>query len=135
MDKSYIEKRVNEWIMKVEQIYAFVRKALQNEPEIECKIDNSTMMYEGVMKKYEVPPKNIPIFDLYIGKQLVATFKPIGLWVIGAKGRIDILTKKGAYLLVDMSEDETTPQWKVFAPTNRKNSELFNEEFIRKLVH
>lgn len=92
-------------------------------------------MYEELMDTFGVPPKNVPIFDIYIKKKLIATSKSIGLWVIGAAGRIDIFTKKGSYILVDMSENESTPLWRVFTPQNRKKGESFDEAFISKLVY
>jgi hypothetical protein len=135
IDKPYIEERANKWIEKVDNLYKIVKDALKNDTEIECRTDNNIVMYEELMNQFGVLPKNVPIFDIYIRKQLIATFKPIGLWVTGAAGRIDILTKKGSYILVDMSENESTPLWKVFTPQNRKKGESFDEEFISKLVH
>lgn len=135
IDKPYIEDRANKWIEKVDNLYKIVRDALKNDTDIEYRVDNNVVMYEELMDKFGVPPKNVPIFDIYIKKQLIATFKPIGLWVIGAAGRIDILTKKGSYILIDMSENESTPLWRVFTPQNRKKGESFDEAFISKLVH
>jgi hypothetical protein len=135
VDKKDIEARANGWIKKVENLYQWVKTTLQNEQEVEYKTDNNVVMYEELMEQFGVPAKNVPIFDLYVNKQLVASFKPIGLWVIGAKGRIDILTQKGAYILVDISDNESSALWTVFAPKNRKKAELFNETFINKLVH
>jgi hypothetical protein len=59
----------------------------------------------------------------------------VGLWVIGAKGKIDILTKAGSFILADVAEDETQSEWQVFTPKNRKKSESFNAKFINKLLN
>lgn len=134
-DKPYIEKRASGWVKKVEQLYDFIKVALKNHKEVEYKTDNSMTMHEELMEQFGVQPKKVPIFDLYVEKKLIATFKPIGLWVVGAKGRMDILTKKGSYILVDIGEDETTPLWRVFTPTNRKKGESFDAEFVNKLAH
>lgn len=129
-----VEQHSNNWIKKVEQLYSFVKDVLKNEKKINFKTDDSMVMYEELMDKYGISPKSIPILDLYIGKQLHATFKPIGLWVLGANGRIDILTRKGAHTLVDLSEDEENPQWKIFSPQNRKKAKSFDAQFINELV-
>ena len=135
IDKDYIDKRSDGWIKKVKQLYSQIEKALKNEPGVEYKTDQMMVMREELMEEYGVPPKKVPIFDLFIAKQLKATFKPIGLWVVGAKGRIDILTNKGSYTLVDIGDDDTHPNWKVFAPKNKGKGEPFNSDFIEKLVH
>ncbi len=135
IDKDYIDKHSDGWIKKVEQLYSQVEEALKNKPGVEYKTDQMMVMREELMEKYGVPSKKVPIFDLFIAKQLKATFKPIGLWVLGAKGRIDILTSKGSYTLVDTGDDDAHPNWKVFAPQNKAKGEAFNTDFIEKLVH
>jgi len=135
IDKPYVEKLANGWVDNVEKLYAFVKDVLKNDKEIGYKTNHSMMMHEELMEKFGVQPKNVPIFDLYLKKQLIATFKPIGLWVVGARGRMDIITKEGSYILVDLGNDESTPIWKVFTPTNRKKSTSFDAQFINKLAH
>ena len=132
IDKLYIERRANEWVKKVKTLYSFVKFALTSYKEIEYKSTNNVVMYEELMEKFGVLPKNVPIFDLYVDKQLIATFKPIGLWVLGSKGRIDILTKSGAFILVDVAKNQS--EWKVYPPENRKKGESFDKKFIDKLV-
>ncbi len=134
INKPYIERRANDWVKKVKTLYSFVKIALVNHKEIECKSSENMVMHEEPMEKFGVSPKDVPIFDLYMDKKLIATFKPVGLWVIGSKGRIDILTKAGAFILADVSEDEEQSEWKVYTPENRKKGESFNEGFIDKLV-
>ena len=135
MDKNYIDKRSDGWIRKVEHLYSLIKDTLKNEKEVHYKTDQSMVMREELMEKYGVPPKNVPIFDLFTGNQLKATFKPIGLWVVGAQGRIDILTNIGSYILVDLGDDDAHPDWKVFSPKNRKKAEPFNAEFIERLAY
>ncbi|MCP4348250.1 MAG: hypothetical protein GY795_22410 [Desulfobacterales bacterium] len=134
IDKTYIESRVNDWVKRVEDLYSVVKAALANSEGIECKSAKYTTMHEELMQNFGVLPKKVPILDLYKDKTLIASFKPVGLWVIGANGRIDILTKSGAFILVDVAEKGNKSEWKVFAPDNRKNGMIFNSELIDKLV-
>lgn len=135
IDKDYIDKRSDGWVNKVDQLYSQIKDTLKNEQGVEYKTDQNMVMLEELMEKYDVPAKDIPIFDLFIENQLKATFKPIGLWVVGAKGRIDILTDKGPYMLVDLGSDDAHPDWKVFSPENKKEGEPFNADFIERLAH
>ena len=86
------------------------------------------------MQKFNVSPVELPILELRKNKELLASFKPMGLWVIGANGRIDILTKAGSYILVDIAEKTEPSIWKVYTPSNRKQSVDFDSNFIAALI-
>lgn len=133
IDKEYVEIRANNWSKKVSKLYNFVNDNLSNN-DIECIADKKMVMYEELMQKFNVPKIDIPILNLRKNKTILASFKPIGLWVIGANGRIDILTKNGAFILADMSENDEQTQWKVYSPENRKEGVDFDSNFINKLV-
>jgi|JFJP01.1.fsa_nt_gi hypothetical protein len=136
MNKEYIEQRANGWIEKIEQLYSFIAETLKDEPDVRYKTDQNMIMREEMMERHGVSPKQVPIFDLFVKNQLKVTFKPIGLWVIGAKGRVDILTPKGAYILADIGDDDIHPHWAVFASGRAKRKqEVFDAEFVKKLVH
>jgi len=133
-DKPYVESRANDWVRRVKDLYASVKVALADSEGIECKSAKHMMMHEEPMQNFGVLPKKVPILDLYKDKNLIASFKPVGRWVVGANGRIDILTKSGSFILVDVSEEEGESEWKVFAPNNRKKGVAFNSELIGELV-
>ena len=134
MDKDDIDKSSEGWIDKVERLYSEIKDALKNDLNVVCKSEQHMLMQEGLMQKHGVPPKQVPILDLFVGDKLKATFKPIGRWVIGANGRIDIITQEGAYILVDLGEDGAHPDWKVFTPKNRRKGIKFNSKFIEMLT-
>lgn len=134
IDKPYIESRVTDWLQRIGQIYDSVRNTLGNVRNIECLTTRKVVMHEELMQKYNVAPTDVPILDINKSDKLLASFKPIGLWVIGANGRIDILTKDGAFILVDVSEKGAQSNWKVYTPKNRKDGRIFDSSFINDLV-
>ena len=134
IDKPYIESRVEDWLVRINNIYDSVRSALENIDDIEFVATRQVVMHEELMQKFNVPTRNVPILDIKRSGSLLASFKPIGLWVIGAYGRIDILTKDGAFILVDVSEEGNPPLWKVYTPKNRKDGKSFDSIFINELV-
>lgn len=134
IDKLYIESRANEWVRRVNDLYSEVKGTLADSEEIEFGSAKHTIMNEELMRRSGVSPRKVPILDLYKNKSLIASFKPVGLWVIGANGRIDILTKSGSFILVDVSEKDGRSDWRVFAPDNRKKGMVFDSGFISKLV-
>lgn len=134
IDKKYIENRVNDWKKRIVDIFSFVKESCSNHPEIDFGENKTTQMHEELMQKFGVSPVELPILEIKKNKELLASFKPKGLWVIGANGRIDILTKEGSFILVDISEKEEPSIWKVFAPSNRRKSVDFDKKFITDLV-
>lgn len=134
INKSYIESRVQDWIYRVNDIYSLVKETLSSINGIEFSETKNVSMHEELMQQYDVSPVNLPVLEIRNKEELIDSFKPIGLWVIGANGRIDILTKRGSYILVDTSENESSSKWKVYAPENRKESVDFDEAFIKALV-
>lgn len=134
INKRNIEDRVKDWKERLNTLYVFVEQSLSNNKEVELRKDRLTTMHEELMQKYSVSPEKIPLLDIYKNKNIIATFKPIGLWVIGANVRVDILTESGAYIVVDISEKGEESNWQVYSPKNRKEGRRFDSSFIAELV-
>jgi hypothetical protein len=134
INKEHIENRVSDWRNRIINIFSLVKDYCLNYPQIELVENKTTRMHEELMQKYNVSPVDLPVLELMKNKELLVSFKPMGLWVIGANGRIDILTKVGAYILVDVAEKEEPPNWKVYAPNKRKDGVDFDNKFIAELI-
>jgi len=135
IDKQHIEDRVNDWVKRLDSLYTFVEKALVHLDGVRCQRNRNITMYEDLMQKNDVSPQQLPILDIYKNENIVVSFKPIGLWVIGANGRIDILSKNGVHLLVDKADYGQTAEWNLFFPQNRQSAHPFDSSFILKLVN
>lgn len=134
IDKEYIESRVSDWISRICNLFSSVKDYCSDYPQIEFAENTTTRMHEELMQKYNVSQVDLPVLELKKNKELLASFKPVGLWVIGANGRVDILTKSGAYILVDVAEKGEPSKWKVYAPKNRRESVDFDSKFIAELI-
>lgn len=134
IDKPDIEGRVEDWLQRLAALYTFVERTLENSENIECKSTKHMTMHEELMQKFDVEPKRVPILDIYKSKTVIASFKPVGLWVIGANGRVDILTKSGAFILVNVADKGEKSDWKVYSPQNRRKGTDFDVTFIEELV-
>jgi hypothetical protein len=132
--KEDVQKRVDDWISRIENVFSLVKYSLSNHSNIDFVETKKNRMHEELMQKFNVPPVNLPVLEIRKNKELLASFSPKGLWVIGANGRIDILTKYGSYILVDISDKYQQSIWKVYAPSNRKKSIDFDKEFVETLV-
>jgi len=92
-------------------------------------------MYEGLMHRYNVEAEELPILDVYKDKVMIAMFEPIGLWVTGSDGRIDILTESRAYIVAGTAEEGKKPGWKVFTPGDRKTGRNMDSSLIMDMVN
>lgn len=134
IDKPYIESRVSDWLKRIDDLYESVRTNLSNSRNVKCATSRTMMMHEELMRKFNVPSVHVPILDVIKNDKILVTFKPVGLWVVGANGRVDILSEKGAYILVDTAGKGRAAEWRIYTPTNRKKATAFNRSFLEQLV-
>ena len=85
------------------------------------------------MQKFGVLATEQPTLRLD-GEDGYALFKPKGLWVIGANGRIDLYTSKGTFIIVDLAERGAAPRWTIFRASQKPDGDAFKPEMITTLV-
>ena len=66
------------------------------------------------MRLFGVAPTELPILKIYQGKIFTASAIPIGLWVIGASGRVDVLTAEKSASIVNRSNDPAIGKWHMY---------------------
>ncbi|MCG9758365.1 MULTISPECIES: hypothetical protein [Pseudoalteromonas] len=135
IDQKHIELRVSDWKERVAKLYHSVESRLASEDDFSVESNDSVSMNEELMVKFNVPSTSIPKLNIYRKTKLLMSIKPVGLWIIGGNGRLDIMTKKGAYILVDFSEfGDKESKWKLFSPTQRRQGENFTPELLLELA-
>jgi hypothetical protein len=90
-------------------------------------------MAEELMERYSVPDRELPVLDVLRGEDPVASFVPRGLWIIGANGRIDIITRSGFRFLTDRGRNGA-PNWVVIDSQDRKKAKELNEHSFRSIL-
>jgi hypothetical protein len=132
VNKEAVEESVQDWKNRLQALFQEVRAwALKNG----WRVDDSgeVSMHEELMQKFNVPATRQPTLRLD-GERGYALFKPKGLWVIGANGRIDLYTSKGTFIIVDLAERDTSPRWTIFRASQNHEGDLFSPEMIANLV-
>ena len=132
LDKRYVQKRISDWKMRVSKLFSLIKEWLKNS-EYNLKPGAKLMMYEELMSQFDIPAVEIDTVDIYKQKDFILTIKPKGLWMIGANGRIDILTTKANYTLIDTSEQFETPKWKLFNGNKLIGMDFDKQTFLRLL--
>jgi hypothetical protein len=92
-------------------------------------------MSEELMRRFDVDARMMPAFEIRAGNQRILRFQPKGLWIIGAKGRVDLITKAAAPILVDQSEPlSKSTNWQLYDPRDRNRSVPLTQETFREIV-
>jgi hypothetical protein len=129
--KELVEERVRDWKNRLRALFQEVRAWAEANG---WRIDDSTVgMHEELMQKFDVPATKQPTLRLD-RENGYALFKPKGLWVIGANGRIDLYTSKGTFIIIDSAESGAAPRWTIFRASTKRDGDRFIPEMIANLV-
>jgi hypothetical protein len=132
IDKAHIEARIKDWTKRISDLYSLIDSWLDGS-QYSLKTGAPVPMYEEMMSKFGIKQVDINTADIYAGSDLVLSIKPRGLWVIGANGRVDILSKKSNNILVDFADQFKAPKWKLF--NGKEKSEVdFNQDVLLNLL-
>ena len=85
------------------------------------------------MRKYGVPPREVPTYTVFKDKQRIA-FVPSALWVAGANGRVNITTNLKQHVLVDRAESGHESRWQLVVDDFKRLLVPFNKSQFRRLV-
>jgi hypothetical protein len=130
--KETIVRRVEDWTTRVRSLYDTVAGWLPN--EYSSARDRVIGAQEELMSKFNVEAWKLPLLDIIKGGEIVMTFVPRGLFIIGANGRIDIQRPKQIYILVDRSERFQPSRWMVAPINERSRLEDLTRDRFRTLL-
>jgi hypothetical protein len=131
--RTRITESVADWIRRLEQLKTTMQTWLP--PDMSVVDRPPTPMYEELMRKFKVPMAQMPTFEVRRGTERVMRVQPKGLWIIGANGRVDLITTTASFILVDESEPLSgAPDWQYYTSANkRKLTRLDKARFISLL--
>ena len=131
--RDEIERRVDDWLDRLHGMFASTEGwAVENGWRVASS--GTSMMDEELMRRVHMSPRQQPTLRLEREDGGYALFKPKGLWVIGANGRIDLYTPKGAFIIIDQAGQYEEPRWRVFRTSDRREGSQYTPEILRDLV-
>lgn len=133
IDKEHIEKRIEDWKNRINNLFNSISVWLENS-KYNIKEGSKIPMFEMLMSEFEIPPTELKSINVFNRNTYVLSIKPKGLWIIGANGRIDILSLMENYIIVDIAEQFQEPIWKVYR-NDRKKKFDFNQETFNKILN
>lgn len=134
LDSAHVEQRAKKWISDVSQLFdqaaswaTALRFTTEHKPY--------TPMHEELMQRFGVKSLPQTLLAISKGKTVVATLIPIGLWVIGANGRIDLLTVKQNFMLINAAPYPDAADWKIVSLSSPPSFHNFDQDFFKALLN
>ena len=91
-------------------------------------------MHEELMKRLEVPRRELPTLELLRDGTVSARFRPYGLWIIGVNGRVDLVKGQELFFIHDHAKTFEAPNWHVAPATARRESKPFDDVQLKALL-
>ncbi len=136
MEKSDVERRIEEWEKRLEELYARVEDWFHQLPPAEPHqfLRGRTLQNEEeLMRRFDVPSRMLPTCAVLYGRNRVS-FVPSALWVIGANGRLNVTTNTRQFVLLDMASPGEAANWQVVVSRLEEIHRPFDQQVFEDLV-
>jgi len=131
LDKRHIKRRVDDWAQRVSDFASSIQGWISDISGLEIVPSRKERMYEELMRAFDVEMREIQSYVIKKEGKTILVVKPSGLWIMGANGKIDLLSAKGNVIVTDTSEQFQTPNWAIHPIKNRnKPLEFTSENFL-----
>lgn len=118
INKSHIEDRLTDWRERIGELYDGIENWLRNDLQYSFERSNPTTLEVEMMEKFGVNKIQLPTANIFRHGKLVTSLKPKGLWVIGANGRVDLISKSKRIMLLDLADQFQPADWHIVYSKN-----------------
>ena len=132
--RAYVIGRVEDWERRLREFYETIQGWLTG-TDLASEMTRNVVMSEELMQRFAVTDRDLPILDVLRQQEVVASFVPRGLWMIGSRGRIDLITQHGTRMLVDLSDEDQEPDWQLVSAESRRDRQPFTQQEFFNLVN
>jgi hypothetical protein len=126
--------RIDDWMERLGKLRQLVDGWISERTDLHISDARPVPMLEHLMQQYQIPKRSMPAFRVMKGDKQLALFRPVGLWVIGANGRVDVFTEKAAPILVDSAPKFEKPAWKLYMSKSPRDAIEFNQETLYSIL-
>lgn len=129
---EHVTRRVDDWLERLGTLIGQIRTWAQS---IGWAAEDGTPipMDEEFMRRAGLPAREQPTLSVRSPDGAEVWIKPKGLWVIGANGRVDLYSRKGAFTLVDTADEFQTPRW-ILHRIGKTDGQPFDPAQLRDMV-
>lgn len=129
---QHVTRRVDDWLDRLAALFDSIETWAATNGWNATRGAPKTML-EPLMQRFGLPPNEQPTLTLRSPTGGMVSILPKGLWVIGANGRVDVYSPKGAFVLIDIADQFQPPQW-IFHHVGKGKGESFDPRLIADLA-
>jgi hypothetical protein len=127
------ETRITDWIKRLNSLFDQLDAWSADVPGARIERSEMDQQIEGLMEQFAVKARKVPTFTVFLGKNRIA-FVPSALWIVGANGRVNVMTNYRQYALVDLGGKNREPSdWRLVLPNAKNNLAPFEKALFLKL--
>jgi hypothetical protein len=131
-ERKRVADEVEGWIRRVDDLYSQISGWVSHDHEVRVMRNRTVEMAEELMQKFAVADRELAVLDLVRDQEPIASFVPRGLWIIGAWGRVDIITRSGTRVLLNLGKDKV--DWQLVSVESRRNRIPFDQIALAALL-
>ena len=134
IDREHILWLISDWKKRLNLLFSDVENWAKDFEEAKTQKTDIPQAREELMHKFDIDPDTVPAMTIFFGKHRTS-FVPMGLWVIGSNGRVNITTNKNQYILIDLGgDDDKQSQWMIVNPSKRKQRISLDQNTLAKII-
>lgn len=134
IDRKTAIKQIEDWRKKIADLYIALNSYVSDKPGWKHKNGQPTFIETFFIEYFKLTPQKLATNDLYYNNRLSLTFKPKGPWVIGAQGLIDVISKEGSYILMNVAVVANSFEWNLYSMQTRTIKKFNRTEFSKLLA-
>ena len=132
--REQVVEEVALWERQLAALYSTVRNWLAERPELSIDLSRHVTMSEELMQKYAVADRELPVMDIMRGEEVAVSLIPRGLWLVGARGRVDLITKDLTLPVLQIRDKQGVYSWCYFESGNRRELLPFAKEVLLRML-
>lgn len=132
-ERQRVVEEVEDWFSRIDAFYRQILAWLDDQTDLRFEQTRTVIMSEELMQKYAVVDRELRVLDVIREEQVIASFVPRGLWLIGSWGRIDMITRDRTIVIVAIKENDRY-EWKFAPPDIRHRLKPFDKSALVELT-
>lgn len=131
MDSRYVNDRVKDWKVRLAHLFDLFERQL-NDRSFSVSKNRTVLMNEELMQNFFIKPVELQSMHVLKDGKTNLMLKPKGLWIVGANGRVDLMTPTDSYFLIDTAEFGCESEWVI--RDRRRNQTPLTTSVIRRIL-
>jgi hypothetical protein len=132
-ERGRVVEEVEDWLNRVDAFYKNVQIWLAEKPDLHFEQTRTVVMSEELMQKFAVVDRELRILDVLRDDEVIVSFVPRGLWLIGSWGRIDMITTDKTIIILAIKQNDYC-EWRFASFENRRQLKILDKSALLELL-